>query len=44
MRERYMVKSSRLDIDRIALFGRTYDEYLRMFDLSENPSQESEPQ
>jgi hypothetical protein len=30
-----MGKNDRLDIDRIAFFGRTYDEYLRMFDLSE---------
>ncbi len=30
-----MGQNDRLDIDRIAFIGRTYDEYLRMFDLSE---------
>ena len=35
MRDKMNHKSC-LDIDRIAFFGRTYDEYLKMFDLTED--------
>jgi hypothetical protein len=31
-----VISHDRLDIDRIAFIGRTYDEYLRMFELDEN--------